>query len=89
MVVHFTVSDIPRVFSTDNIINLTVCVSETVDDKSGKSGAFLFPRRVLDFCDDRRSLKIYKNPIFTGISAIVLARHQSCHCSAPVPPSHK
>ena len=33
--------------------------SEMVMDKSGKSGAFLFSRRVLDFCDDRRFSQLW------------------------------
>ena len=33
-------------------------------DKSGKSGAFLFSRRVPDFCDGRRSFPINENSKF-------------------------
>ncbi len=35
--------------------------SGMVWDKSGESGAFLFSRRIPDFCDGRRSFKIYEN----------------------------
>ena len=35
--------------------------SGMVGDKSGESGAFLFSRRIADFCDGRRSVKIYEN----------------------------
>ena len=40
-------------------------------DKSGESGAFIFSRRVPDFCDGRRSFLTYEN----------------LNCCAPVPPS--
>ena len=37
--------------------------SGMVGDKSGESGAFLFSRRIPDFCDGWRSIKIYENSI--------------------------
>ena len=36
-------------------------LSGMVGDKLGKKEAFLFSRRVPDFCDGRRSFKIYEN----------------------------
>ena len=51
-------------------------------DKSGKSGAFLFSRRVPDFCDGRRSFLTNENSNFDrrgrrGPSAMDFAHYQT------------
>ena len=65
-----------------------------VGEKSGKSGAFLFSRRVPDFCDGRRSFKIYENSncLLSETSATVLAHYQSSNCLSQIfhsPPQNK
>ena len=60
-------------------------------DKSGESGAFLFSRRVPDFCDGRRSFatnensNLYRRGPRRWMSIIT----NPSNCSAPVPPSRK
>ena len=60
-------------------------------DKSGESGAFLFSRRVPDFCDGRRSFptnensNLYRRGRRRWISFIT----NPPNCWAPVPPSRK
>ena len=56
-------------------------------DKSGKSGAFLFSRRVPDFCDGRRSFPINENSKFVlrGRRRWISLITNPLNCWAPVP----
>ena len=57
-------------------------------NKSGESGAFLFSRRVPDFCDGRRSFPTNENSNLyrRGPSAMDLAHYQSSKLPGSRPP---
>jgi len=60
-------------------------------DKSGESGAFLFSRRVPDFCDDRRSFPTNENSNFDSRgrrcpSAMDFAHYQTPNLLGSSPP---
>ena len=62
------------------------------EDKSGESGAFLFSRRVPDFCDGRRSFPTNENPNLyrrgrRRPSAVDFAHYQSPKLLGSSPPS--
>ena len=71
--------------------NMESYISPMVGDKSGESGAFLFSRRVPDFCDGRRSFptnensNLYRRGRRRWISLIT----NPLNCWAPVPLSRK
>ena len=58
-------------------------------DKSGESGAFLFSRRVPDFCDGRRSFPINENSKFVlrGRRRWISLITNPLNCWAPIPVS--
>ena len=60
-------------------------------DKSGKSGAFLFSRRVPDFCDGRRSFPINENSKFVlrGRRRWISLVTNPLNCLAPAPLTNK
>ena len=59
-------------------------------DKSGESGAFLFSRRVPDFCDGRRSFPTNENSNLyrRGRRRWISLSTNPLNCWAPVPLSH-